>query len=223
VAARVVALDLSEGALRACREHGRAVDPMHGAPLAALAGDAWHLPFPDAVFDAVTARSVLMYADDLPAAARELWRVVRPGGRAATFDPINRHTVPARWYEAFDASWLPPADGAVYAELVAELRARRLGAHPDGPRSRGFDERDLAGAFIAAGFTDVRLAYAYRWTEEERPRPRAVTWYLERGYGALARARLGDDADAHLARFAGRQVTLPLRGRSTEAYIVAYR
>jgi ubiquinone/menaquinone biosynthesis C-methylase UbiE len=220
---RVIALDLSEGALRACQRHGRAAGGEPGAPVVALAGDAWRLPFPAATFDAVTARSVLMYADDLPAAVRELRRVLRPGGRVATYDPINRHTVPARWYEAFDATWLPPADAAVYAELVAELWARRLRENPDGPRSRGFDERDLLTAFIAAGFADVRLDYTYRWIEAERPRPRAVTWYIERGYAELARARLGDAAEAHLAHFAGREVTLPLRGRSAAAYLVAYR
>lgn len=219
---RVVALDLSEGALRACRDHG-AADPESGAPLAAVAGDAWRLPFPDGTFDAVTARSVLMYTEDLTAAARELRRVLGPRGRVASFDPINRYTTPARWYEAFDAARLPPADATVYDEIVAELRASLFREHPDRPRSLGFDERDLVGAFVAAGFAEVRLAYEYRWTEAERPRPRDVTWYLDRGYGPLARARLGDAAEAHLARFAGQEVTLPFRGRAAEAYLVAHR
>lgn len=218
----VVALDLSEGALRACRGHG-AARRARGAPLAVVAGDAWRLPFPDATFDVATARSVLMYAGDLPAGLRELHRVLRPGGRVATYDPINRHTTPARWYEAFDAAWLPPADRVVYAEIVAELRERLFREHPDRPRSLAFDERDLVGAFVAAGFAGVRLTYEYAWTEAERPRPRAVMWYLDRGYADLARARLGAAAAAHLAGFAGREVTLPLRGRSAEAYVVAHR
>lgn len=38
------------------------------------------LPFADATFDVIFARAVLHHIDDLSAAAREFWRVLRPGG-----------------------------------------------------------------------------------------------------------------------------------------------
>ncbi|WP_309238508.1 demethylmenaquinone methyltransferase [Actinoplanes aureus] len=68
-----VGADLSVGMLRA----GRRVRP--DAPL--LAGDALHLPFADATFDAVTISFALRNVVDTTAALRELGRVVRPGGR----------------------------------------------------------------------------------------------------------------------------------------------
>ena len=43
-------------------------------------GDADHLPFPDASFDALTFTYLLRYVDDPAATLRELARVVRPGG-----------------------------------------------------------------------------------------------------------------------------------------------
>ena len=46
-----------------------------------LEGRAESLPFPDASFDAVTAMTVLCFVPDVKAAAREMARVLRPGGR----------------------------------------------------------------------------------------------------------------------------------------------
>jgi demethylmenaquinone methyltransferase/2-methoxy-6-polyprenyl-1,4-benzoquinol methylase len=65
--------DLSVGMLRA----GRRTRP--DVPL--VAGDALRLPFPDAIFDAVTISFALRNVVDVEAALRELGRVTRTGGR----------------------------------------------------------------------------------------------------------------------------------------------
>ena len=44
----------------------------------------------DVEADVVTTRSVLIYVDDKPRAFAEFFRVLRPGGRIAIFEPINR-------------------------------------------------------------------------------------------------------------------------------------
>lgn len=54
---------------------------------ARLRGDAGRLPFADASFDLVVALDVLEHLDDDAAAARELLRVLRPGGAAVIFVP----------------------------------------------------------------------------------------------------------------------------------------
>jgi len=56
-------------------------------------GDADHLPFPDASFDALTFTYLLRYVDDPGATLRELARVVRAGGTIAGLEfgvPPNR-------------------------------------------------------------------------------------------------------------------------------------
>jgi ubiquinone/menaquinone biosynthesis C-methylase UbiE len=49
-------------------------------------GDACGLPYDDGKFDAAVATQVLEYVADIPAALRELHRVLRPGGRALILD-----------------------------------------------------------------------------------------------------------------------------------------
>jgi arsenite methyltransferase len=49
-------------------------------------GDAAELPFPDASFDAATSTQVYEYVPDVDRALAELYRVLRPGGRALVLD-----------------------------------------------------------------------------------------------------------------------------------------
>ncbi|TWE20728.1 methyltransferase family protein [Kitasatospora atroaurantiaca] len=65
-------LDSSPAASLACAE-------IRG--VRAVVGDAVQLPFPNAEFDAVTARHMLYHVSDVPAALRETSRVLRAGGR----------------------------------------------------------------------------------------------------------------------------------------------
>jgi SAM-dependent methyltransferase len=57
---------------------------------ARLRGDATALPFPDASYDLVVALDVLEHLDDDAGGARELHRVLRPGGAAIIFVPALR-------------------------------------------------------------------------------------------------------------------------------------
>jgi demethylmenaquinone methyltransferase/2-methoxy-6-polyprenyl-1,4-benzoquinol methylase len=75
--ARVTALDQSEAMLSVAR---RRTPPSNGS-ISFVTGEAEHLPFPDASFDALTFTYLLRYVDDPAATLRELARVVTPGGR----------------------------------------------------------------------------------------------------------------------------------------------
>lgn len=50
-------------------------------------GDATRLPFPDASFDVVFCRYLLIHLADPMSGVREMMRVVRPGGYAIAFEP----------------------------------------------------------------------------------------------------------------------------------------
>jgi SAM-dependent methyltransferase len=49
-------------------------------------GDAAHLPFDDATFDAVMSSQVFEYLDDVGRALAEMFRVLKPGGRVLIHD-----------------------------------------------------------------------------------------------------------------------------------------
>jgi SAM-dependent methyltransferase len=70
---RVTGVDLAPSMVRLARETGAYEEVLHA--------DAAALPLADAAFDLVVAFMSLQDMDDAAGAARESWRVLRPGGR----------------------------------------------------------------------------------------------------------------------------------------------
>ena len=139
----VIALDISVDALEELRRRTTAPNVSY------LVGQAEVLPLADASVDAVVTRSVLIYVDDKAEAAREFARVLRRGGRASLFEPIN-----SRNLKLVDA-----VDFGPLGELGERLRAwnETSYANRDDPMLN-FDESDLARYFHSAGLdVDVEL------------------------------------------------------------------
>lgn len=74
---KVTGLDYVPGLLRNAEDRARA----ERLELELVLGDAEHLPFPDAHFDAALSTYGIMFAPDQEQAAREIARVVKPGGK----------------------------------------------------------------------------------------------------------------------------------------------
>ena len=85
--AHVVGLDLDHESLRKAAGALRFRGAELGRLGAMLQGDAFHLPFADATFDKVICSEVMEHVHDVTGAARELARVLRPGGLAAVTIP----------------------------------------------------------------------------------------------------------------------------------------
>jgi len=85
--ARVVGLDLDRDALRAAAGGLRSRARERGSMGAMIHGNTFQLPFADATFDKVICSEVMEHVHDYRAAARELARVTRPGGRLAITIP----------------------------------------------------------------------------------------------------------------------------------------
>jgi SAM-dependent methyltransferase len=77
----VTGVDLSPVSLSFCRERGR--EKVVLAPVE-------NLPFEDDFFDLVTALDVMEHLDDDDAGFREIYRVLKPGGRAVVLVPAYR-------------------------------------------------------------------------------------------------------------------------------------
>ena len=142
--AQAVACDFSLGMLLA----GRANRRRRRVPF--VAGDALHLPFADAVFDAATISFGLRNVADVPTALVEMARVVRPGGRLVICEFSRPVWRPFRF---------------VYLNYLMRALpwiARRLASNPDAYVYLAESIRlwppqeDLARLIAAAGWTDVR-------------------------------------------------------------------
>jgi demethylmenaquinone methyltransferase/2-methoxy-6-polyprenyl-1,4-benzoquinol methylase len=140
----VVPCDFSLGMLQVGK-HGK-----HGhAELPFVAGDALHLPFADASFDAVTISFGLRNVSDIDAALAEMARVTRPGGRLVVCEFSHPTWRPLRTvYTGYLMAALPSV-------------ARRVSSNPDAyvylaESIRAWpDQRGLARRIGSAGWADV--------------------------------------------------------------------
>ena len=102
--------DISEGMLRDAR---RSLSSGADEALSGEEGDSRfsfrcfpceYIPFPDESFDLVIANHVLFYCEDIPAALRELKRVLKPGGRLVASTYGRRHMQEiSRLVQSFDS------------------------------------------------------------------------------------------------------------------------
>lgn len=135
-----VAADFSLGMLAVGKDRG----------VAQVAADALHLPFADASFDAVTISFGLRNLADPVAGAREMARVVRPGGRLVVCEFSTPTWEPFRTvYMNYVMRGLPPIARAVSSNPEAYVYlAESIRAWPD--------QRELAEQIAGAGWERVR-------------------------------------------------------------------
>jgi SAM-dependent methyltransferase len=130
---RVTGLDRNDGMLAVAR---RASPQIHWRR-----GLAEALPFRDGTFDAVVSQFGLMFFEDRAGAVKEMWRVLRPGGRlaVAVWDSLDH----APGYAAMTALLQ-----RLFGEPIAdELRA---------PFTLG-DRAALRAVFAVAGIDEVKI------------------------------------------------------------------
>ncbi len=135
---RLIAMDLSTGALRATARKWSATRLRKLARLNCLAGDGRYLPLPDASADLLAMNAALHHMPDVGRVLSEVHRVLKPGGWFALgFEPNVHHfaSCMGRLSFAFDRlAW--------YASPRQNLRrARSAFAHKPTARSKRADHQ----------------------------------------------------------------------------------
>jgi ubiquinone/menaquinone biosynthesis C-methylase UbiE len=162
---RAVGVDISPVML----EVAGAIDPPAGsAPIDLLEGDGSALDLPDETFDLSYCQQGLQFFPDRPAAASEMRRVLRDGGRAviAVWRSLDHHPL----YEALAAAEQPHL-AAIDPDLSSDgLTTPFSFGDPEALRrllvDAGFARVEITGATIEARFSDAdhfveRLEFAY--------------------------------------------------------------
>jgi ubiquinone/menaquinone biosynthesis C-methylase UbiE len=134
-------VDLSEKSLQTASRRLAA----EGLESAMRVADAEQLPFDDGTFDVVYSWGVIHHTSDTPRAAKEILRVLRPGGRFCVM-VYNRHSLLAV------QAWI------VYAALRGEPRrslADVLASHVESPGTKAYTAGEAKALF--AGATESRV------------------------------------------------------------------
>lgn len=147
----VTGLDLTEAMLR--RGQANVAASAADGRVELLAGRAEELPFPDAVFDAVTFTYLLRYVADPAATLRELTRVLKPGSPMASLDfLVPRHSF-WRWSWWLYTRLVLPIAGSVGGRdwiAVGRFLGPNISAH-----YRRYPLGWTVQAWRDAGMTDV--------------------------------------------------------------------
>ena len=179
-------------------------------------------PVSDNSVDIVTTRSVLIYVDDKARAFREFFRVLRPGGRASLFEPINNY-----FPDTPDDYW--GFDSRPVRDLVEKLWKYEgwVESNYANDPMMNFNTKDLLYHAEAAGFEEVHIelvvdvepgSWVVDWERllNTSPNPNAHTAGEE--ISAVLTAEEAERLERHIQPLAdaGRGVK-----RSASAYLVA--
>jgi arsenite methyltransferase len=162
---RVIFSDISQDLLDHCRRAATAEGLADRCRFVLAAADCLD-GVPDASADAVTTRSVLIYVKDKAAALREFHRVLRPGGRVSLSEPINVLMSPC------DPGLFSGYDVGPVRDVAAKVEALYDSIQPPGVDPMlDFDDRDLVGHAVEAGFPAVDLELRVSVNAAKQPVP----------------------------------------------------
>jgi ubiquinone/menaquinone biosynthesis C-methylase UbiE len=151
--ARATGIDLTPRHVELARSHVRA----KGLTATVVQGDAEQLPFEGASFDVVSSNGVLHHTPDMPAALREIRRVLRPGGKARII-VYNRRSLQYWVMQVAVRGILQRGlleDGSMAGVLAHYVETTSIDARP---LVRVYSPRQLRRMLTDAGLVDVHTS-----------------------------------------------------------------
>jgi ubiquinone/menaquinone biosynthesis C-methylase UbiE len=156
--AEAVGIDLTPRHAALARAHLEAMQASGEVVL----GDAEALPFPDSSFDRVSSNGVLHHTPDMPAALREIRRVLRPRGRATII--VYHRDSTYFWITKILREGI--VRRGLFRESLGDLLARVEVSSIDAkPLVRAYSRRQLREMMRGAGFDNVTLAVRHEFSD----------------------------------------------------------
>ncbi len=173
--ARATGMDLTPRHVELARKHTTAM----GLDVTIVEGDAESMPFADASFDRVSSNGVLHHTPDMPAALREIRRVLRPGGetRVIVYNRSSLH------YWMNQVGYCGIVRGQLFQERsMAGVLSRGVEYSSTGARPlvRVYSPRQVRRMLNEAGFHDVSTTVRHFHAEDA-----VLTGILEKRVTAL--------------------------------------
>lgn len=175
---KVIFSDISQSCLDHCHEFA----PLKNSKFVVASADDLSA-IPSESVDAVFHRSVIIYVQDKKKCFEEFYRVLKPGGKLAFFEPINSFTSQHR-PKREPGSTMFGYDTTPINHIVKKIGEKQRSERPHEDESTdpmmNFDERDLLALLEDTGFDRITLEYKaeignassnYDWLINAAPNP----------------------------------------------------
>ena len=144
----VIGLDFSKNMLSVAEEKKEELDLKQ---LQLVHGDAMEMPFNDQVFDYVTIGFGLRNVADYQTVLKEMYRVVKPGGKVVCLETSQPTLIGFRQLYYLYFRYIMPLLGRLFAKSYKEYSWLQESAR-DFP-----DKKELRQMFLVAGFSKVQI------------------------------------------------------------------
>ena len=145
---KIIAADISEGMMEVGKEKIKKLKLEH--KIFFQKGDSENLPFGENTFDAITVGFGVRNFEDLEKGLRNMYKVLKPGGKAVILEFSKVKKFPLKQFYNFYFRFITPLIGRMFTKDKAAYTylPESVGAFPDG--------KDFLEILLKVGFKDVQ-------------------------------------------------------------------
>jgi ubiquinone/menaquinone biosynthesis C-methylase UbiE len=156
---KLILSDISEAALSIPEEIFKGKDKHESQVEFLIAGAEDLSPLVDNSVDRVVQRSVLLYIENKQAAFNEIFRILRPGGRAVIWEPVNQRMT--EYQKSLFRGYRLDSEPLLSVKSLIQKVTDEFKKQTNQTQNTliGYNEHDLVNMSVNAGFEEIDLEY----------------------------------------------------------------